>query len=243
MSEGFAGRWVVLSGASSGIGKAIAMALSRQGARLVLLGRDEGRLQETAGQLQNDSRTLVMDLACVDDIQPLLLPLLKEIGADIYGFCHSAGVIDLRPLNASKPQLVLDQMQVNLVAGLELARTISRRDVMAQNGSLLFISSVSSHVGAPGQTAYCASKGAVAAAARAMAVELAPRNIRVNTLSPGFVKTEMSEKHSRLSQAQQESIVARHPLGMGTVDDVARAALFLLAPENTWITKRNKKKN
>jgi NAD(P)-dependent dehydrogenase (short-subunit alcohol dehydrogenase family) len=129
-------------------------------------------------------------------------------------------------------------MDVNVLAGLELARAVTRRDAMtAGEGALLWLSSVYAHVAAPGQIAYCASKGAVVAAAKAMALELAPRKIRVNTLSPGFVSTGMTDGgHSGLSAEQWAAIVARHPLGAGNVGDVARAAVFLLDPRNRWIT-------
>jgi NAD(P)-dependent dehydrogenase (short-subunit alcohol dehydrogenase family) len=89
----------------------------------------------------------------------------------------------------------------------------------------------------PGQIGYCATKGGVAAAVRAMAVELARRKIRVNTLSPGLVRTSMTDAAlSLLSERQVKDIEEAHPLGTGTPEDVARAAAFLLAPQNPWIT-------
>ena len=129
-------------------------------------------------------------------------------------------------------------LNVNLIAGIELARAISRRDVMEPDGgSILLMSSIYGRVGMPGQIGYAGSKGAVVAAARAMAIELARRNIRVNTLSPGFVKTPMTEEAlAKLSEQQVKKIEDAHPLGTGTTEDVARAAAFLLAPQNRWIT-------
>ena len=102
---------------------------------------------------------------------------------------------------------------------------------------MLWIASVYAHVGAPGQVGYCASKGAVVSAVRAMALELAPRKLRVNCLSPGLVRTEMTDAgNSRMSDEQWQKIVAMHPLGTGLPEDVARAAAFMLDPRNTWIT-------
>jgi NAD(P)-dependent dehydrogenase (short-subunit alcohol dehydrogenase family) len=102
--------------------------------------------------------------------------------------------------------------------------------------SIVFISSIYAHVGAAGQLGYCLSKGATNAAVRAMAIELAPRKIKVNTISPGFVRTEMTQSHSKLSDKQMANIIDKHPLGEGTPKEIARAVLFLLSPENQWIT-------
>jgi NAD(P)-dependent dehydrogenase (short-subunit alcohol dehydrogenase family) len=127
---------------------------------------------------------------------------------------------------------------VNVLAGLELARAVSRRDVMTpEGGSLLFLSSVYATGGAAGETGYSATKGAVAAASRSLAVELARRRIRVNTISPGMVRTPMTESAlAVLSGDQIEAIEKKHLLGTGTPADVARAAVFLLSPAAAWIT-------
>ena len=134
--------------------------------------------------------------------------------------------------------MVQAQLNVNLLAGLELARVICRRDVMTpEGGSLLFLSSVYGQVGMPGQIGYCATKGALVAAARAMAIELARRKIRVNCISPGLVFTEMTKQAlGVLSADHVDKLKAAHPLGIGEPEDVARAAVFLLAPSNRWIT-------
>ena len=101
----------------------------------------------------------------------------------------------------------------------------------------LFISSVYGRVGMPGQIGYCATKGAVAAAVRALAVELARRNVRANCISPGLVFTQMTKRSLEMLSAEHvERLKASYPLGPGTPQDVARAAVFLLAPATRWIT-------
>jgi NAD(P)-dependent dehydrogenase (short-subunit alcohol dehydrogenase family) len=129
-------------------------------------------------------------------------------------------------------------MDVNLSAGLELARIMCRKDILTEEGgSLLFVASIYGWVGMPGQIAYSATKGAMLAAARAMAVELARRRVRVNTLSPGLVHTPMTEAAFHLLSTQQvHDLETAYPLGAGQPEDVARAAAFLLAPQNRWIT-------
>jgi NAD(P)-dependent dehydrogenase (short-subunit alcohol dehydrogenase family) len=234
----FGGRWVLVSGASSGLGRAASVELARFGARLILSGRDESRLAETASLLGGaEHRILPLDLAQLDGIVPAVVGLRQATGP-IYGLCHAAGTVETRPLQANTVDVMQAQLNVNLLAGLELARAICRRDVMvAEGGSLVFISSAYGHVGVAGQIGYCAAKGAILQAVRAMAVELARRSIRVNSISPGLVMTTMTEHALGLLSAEHvERIRAAHPLGIGTPDDVAHAAAFLLAPANRWIT-------
>lgn len=233
----FDGKWVLVTGASSGIGRAIAIELSRQRARVILSGRDEGRLAETSRQLSADGhQVLLLDLVDHSRIVPAILKLRESIGR-IYGLCHSAGVVETRPLSSNTVEVVQSMLTVHVLAGLELARAICRRDVIEEGGSVLFISSVYGRVGMPGQTGYSASKGAISAAVRALAVELARRKIRVNSISPGLVKTDMTQKAlGLLSKEQVENLEQNHPLGVGAPEDVAKAAVFLLAPDNPWIT-------
>lgn len=234
----FAGRWVVVSGASSGIGRAVAIELARRGAQVALVARDAQRLAATAAMLDGAGhRILPLDLARHATIADEIGRLHEQTGP-IYGLCHAAGVVATRPLQANKVEVVQAQLDVNLLGGLELARAVCRRDVMTPDGgSLLFVSSVYGRVGMPGQIGYCATKGAIAAAARAMALELARRNIRVNCLSPGLVRSEMTDQAlGMLSAEHVQKLEAAHPLGAGTPEDVARAAVFLLAPGSRWIT-------
>ena len=237
----FEQKYVVVTGATSGIGRAISVELSRHNARVILLGRDEKGLAEAVNELGGTGHhTLCLDLRQVASIDSVLKETVKTIGR-IYGLCHCAGIGETRPLAAARADGIKAMYDINVVAGIELARVVSRRDIIAENGgSFLFIASVYSMVGMPGQIGYSASKGAVVAAARSMAVELARRNIRVNVLSPGLIKTKMTQKaFSLLSEEQVKTIEEAHPLGVGKPEDVGRAAVFLLAPQSAWITGTN----
>jgi len=234
----FEGKNVIVTGASSGIGRAIAVELSRQGATVILMGRNEQELQTTAG-LMAPGEHLKVPLDLRDP--SLIGPKIKEIGERVgrlYGFCHCAGIVETRPLSSMKLEGLREMLDVNLAAGLELAKAVCRRDIVEEGGgSILFISSIYGLVGMPGQIGYSATKGAVSAAARAMAAELARRKIRVNSLSPGLVKTDMIAKSmALLSKDQVKALEEAYPLGPGLPEDIARAAVFLLAPQNRWIT-------
>lgn len=233
----FSGKTIVVSGASSGIGKAIAIQLGECGATTVLIGRNKANLEDTAARIAGKCHILCQDLQEHPKIFSTMQSLSKQVGR-IYGFCHCAGIVETRPLASFKIESLNTMMGINLVAGLELCRAICRHDIMEENGgSILFISSVYSMVGMPGQIVYSASKGAITAAARAMAMELARRKIRVNVLSPGLVRTHMiEESFAKLTAEKIAEIEKSFPLGTGNPQDVARAAAFLLAPENTWIT-------
>jgi NAD(P)-dependent dehydrogenase (short-subunit alcohol dehydrogenase family) len=238
-NKGFANEWVLVSGASSGIGRAIAVELVRQGARVALLGRRRAQLEETARQCGDASRSEVLeiDLTQMDQIAPAISALAGRIGR-LYGLCHSAGIVQTLPLAATKPERLRAMLDVNLTAGLELSRALTRREVLDEGGgSILWIASIYAHVGAPGQVGYAATKGAITSAVRSMALELVPRKVRVNCLSPGLVKTPMTDAaHSRMSADQWARLEALHPLGAGQPEDIGRAAAFLLDPANRWIT-------
>jgi NAD(P)-dependent dehydrogenase (short-subunit alcohol dehydrogenase family) len=234
----FDGRWVVVTGASQGIGRACAEELSAHGARVVLVGRQAGTLETTRAALTGTGHEiLVSDLTQFDRIAPAVSEMASKVGR-LYGLCHAAGEVATQPLSATTVDVVQRLMAVNVFSGLELARAISRRDVMdPAGGSFLFVSSVYGNLGVAGETGYSATKGSVSAAARAMAMELARRRIRVNTISPGFVRTPMTDHAlDTLSPEQAAAIEQKHPLGVGMPVDVARAAVFLLAPATSWIT-------
>lgn len=235
---GFAGRWIVVSGASSGIGRACARLLSAEGARLILVGRNPASLETCRAELAGTAHQAVaLDLADLDSIEPVLSNVLSTAGR-VYGLCHAAGVVTTVPLSATTPEVIGGVMRVNCLAGIELARIVTRRPTFEPSGgSVLFVSSVYGRVGAAGQIAYAASKGAMSAAVRAMALEFAPRRIRVNSVSPGLVRTPMTEAAlGRLTVEQRTAIEGRYPLGPGSAEDIARAAVFLLSPLTRWIT-------
>lgn len=234
----FSGRVIVVSGASSGIGRATAELLARKGAKLVLIGRSRERLDAAAANAgAQNCHVCVLDLKRTEEILPAVREAHGKFG-HFYGLCHAAGTVATLPLNASTPEVVDDMLKVNYIAGVELCRAVCRREFLdPAGGSILFISAIYANIGKAGEIAYSGAKGAIGSAARAMAIELARRNVRVNVLAPGMVRTEMTDKAlASLNKKQRATLEESHPLGFGSPEDVANAAAFLLSPSSKWIT-------
>lgn len=235
------GKLVLVTGASSGIGRSCAIACSRQGARLALAGRNPQRLEETLSQLEgNDHAMYNADLRQPEEVLALASDVIARQGK-VSGFIHSAGVEMTVPVSAMKAEGYRQLYDINVVAAFELVRQLSLRKNVPEGGaSYVFISSIKALIGEPAQAAYSASKGALIAGMRSLAMELAPRSIRVNAISPGFVETPMvHDLFMSMDEAGKAEIIGRHPLGLGKPEDVAQAALFLLSGMARWITGTN----
>ena len=238
---GLKGRTVLITGASSGIGRQCAISCSEQGANVVLLGRREDALQETAAQCRPDSAHIIA--VDMQDYSALMSAVKAgmDVKGPISGVIHSAGVSTTLPLRAFRPSKLEDMLRVNVVGALELTRLICKKAYFSKDGgSIIFLSSVMGSVGEKGKFMYGATKGAVVAATKSLAVELAPRRIRVNCISPGVVVTPMSTEAVYSQTEEQLAIItAKHPLGLGTVSDVANSCIFLLSDAARWITGTN----
>jgi 3-oxoacyl-[acyl-carrier protein] reductase len=231
------GRLILVTGASSGIGRATAGVLAGLGARLVLVGRDEGRLRSTMEQLGGSGHFCEpYDLSKMDGVAEWL-KLVSSKRGPFSGLVHAAGIHQMRPLRMVSPDDLRSVMDVNLGSAIQLVRGFRQRGVCVAPASVVLLSSVVASVGQPGVVAYSASKGALVAACRSMAMELAREGIRVNCILPSMVKSEMLDHVLKpLSDEQVAAIRAMHPLGFGEPEDVAMASAFLLAETGRWIT-------
>ncbi|MGN6208076.1 SDR family NAD(P)-dependent oxidoreductase [Asticcacaulis sp.] len=232
-----AGRTILITGATSGIGRATAIYLSKLGARVVASGRNQARLDETLAALEGDVHIgRLFDLADLDAIVPWLKALCAEIGP-LNGIAHCAGVQATRPIQAVKPDFVMDVLTQNLGAALMLAQGFRLKACHGSPASLVYCSSSAALKTAPGNVVYAASKGGIVSAVKGLGVELVRDGVRVNAVAPAMVDTPMSDQfRTILSEENFQRVVDMHPLGLGRPDDVAAAIAFLLADTSRWIT-------
>jgi len=233
------GRAILVTGASSGLGRATAILVSRLGGRVLLVARNVERLEETYHSLEGDGHSLLsVDLGETEMIPQMIADQAEKFGP-FAGAVHAAGIALLKPLRVCRTADFESSYRINVVAGAQLLRGLTaRRGVIAAAGcSVVIIGSVMSILGTAGLGTYAASKAAVMGLVRCAALELVKDRVRVNAVLPGQFKSGMSvQSETQLLPEQVQSIGAMHPLGVGRAEDVANAVAFLLGDAGRWIT-------
>lgn len=236
------GKNIIVTGASSGIGRQCAINCSRMGANVVLFGRNKERLNETLNGMDNiDIHSVYsVDLLEYERVEEIIKELVQHKGK-INGLVNCAGISTTLPLKMINPQKMDDFFHANVHSCINITKLATKQASFSEDGgSIIFISSVMGVVGESGKTLYAMTKGALIAASKSLAVELAGRKIRVNCISPGVVETPLSQK-SVYSQNEEwlNKIKSYHPLGFGSTEDVANACIYLLSEASKWITGIN----
>lgn len=227
---------VVISGATSDIGRAIALSCALQGSTCVVLGRSLTTLGSLVDVLPGHGhRAIVVDLTAAD-VQTRLIDAMS--GLTISGLVHAAGLHAFAPVAMERSVSREVMFRVNVGAFLDLVGICVRRRLFSSDGaSVIGLSSVAAHRGQAALASYGASRAATVSAARALARELAPKRIRVNTLSLGWVDTVSARAiTARLTEAQRTDAIGAYPLGLGTPEDVAQTVLYLLGDQSRWMT-------
>jgi len=235
--QAFQGKRYLVTGATSGIGRATAVALSQLGAHLVFSGRDDTRLAQSRALLAGSGHHgFTKSLDAVDDVADWVKGVAQEVGP-FDGIFHAAGVAALRPARMLKQSNVDDVFGSSIMASLGLAKAASSKGVLVDGASLVFMSSVAGSRGQSGMATYSAAKAAVDGMVRSLACELAPRQIRVNAVAAGAVVSEMHHAiTAQLGEAGVQAYEGHHLLGFGRPDDVAQTVLFLMSGAARWIT-------
>lgn len=226
---------LLITGAGSGIGRETAIVSSQLGAFVVMLDVSEEGLKETASVLPRDKFAFyVVDLTDTDVVAKIIKETVENYGM-IHGLVHCAGISSRKPLNVLKKNGFSDVMDINFYAFVELVKQATKKGNFTDGGSIVVMSSVSSIRGYKAKTEYCVSKAAVDAFVRCMALELAPKHIRVNSVMPGEVLTPMgmrSREMAKLAGTQLEEA----PLGPTEPFEVANLISFLLSDATRTIT-------
>jgi len=225
------GKVAVITGASSGIGLACAEAMSEAGAKVVLVGRDRDRLAQCAARC-GEHRVVEAELADDDAPSRIVEEALGAFGA-ITTLLHMAGIFMPNPL-AEAPLEDFDlQWRVNVRAPYALTKAALPH--LERDSSITFVSSIAGQVAFPNSAAYCATKGAVEQLTKALAVELAPAGIRVNSIAPGNIRTAMNEELLK-DPAWEQMYLEGTPYGrIGVVEDIAPLAVFLASDAAAYI--------
>lgn len=220
------GKRILVTGASSGLGRQIAISSSRMGASLVVTGRDATRLAETVAALHGSGhQSRVADLTIASELEALV-----DEGPQVDGVVHAAGVQRLVPVKLLSEKILRSVLDINLIAPMMLTQRLLYRNALNSGGSIIFLSSTAATSGTAGLSPYSASKAALHGFMRSLAVEQGKRRMRVNCIIPSAVETPMWDP------GHLEAQRARHLLGLGTPDDIANAAIFLLSDASRWIT-------
>ena len=225
----------IVTGGGSGIGRAIARAFVHEGAQVVIAGRDQEKLQGAAAEIGSNCVPVVCDLADPSAITELANAALRKF-KHVNVLVNNAGVL-LPGTAESLTQEIWEQTFNTNVRGVwQLTQAVLPNMRAAGGGSIINMGSVLSSLGARNRVAYAASKGAVLAMTKAMALDHAAENIRVNCICPGIVETEMVAGFG-MDEAARKARIAMHPAGrFGQPEDIAGMAVLLASDESMWIT-------
>ncbi|KFG89720.1 3-oxoacyl-ACP synthase [Sphingobium herbicidovorans NBRC 16415] len=228
------GMTALVTGASGGIGSAIARALAAQGATLALSGSNEDKLTAFAAELGGDHKTLVCNLSDPASVDALVPQAVEALGGKIDILVNNAGITRDNLVMRMKDDEWSDVISVNLEAAFRLARAAAKPMMKARFGRIISITSIVGVTGNPGQSNYAASKAGIIGMSKSLGQELASRGITVNCVAPGFIRSAMTDA---LNDAQKGAILQKIPAGdLGNGEDIGAAVVYLASREAGYVT-------
>lgn len=229
------GKKILVTGASSGIGYETCLAISRQGGTFIAIARRVELLEKLIEESGNENSFILADLSQTEDIQKIV-----ELMPNIDGIVHSAGIVTLAPVKFYSKELMNSIRETNFDSIALLINLITKKKKINKDSSIVLVASIAGLFGMKGNGIYAASKGALIAISKVWASEFSSNRIRVNCVSPGMVKTEITNKSIddlSLEVIQQDE--KKYPLGYGEAIQVANPIIFLLSEASSWITGQN----
>lgn len=229
-----AGKSILVTGASSGIGRQSAISCSEMGAKLIITGRNQERLEETAQLLSGTGHISIT----ADITEPLDIDRILDATKQVDGVVHAAGVSRLVPLRMVTPSYLQSTFASNTFAPILLTKSLLAKKRIVEGGSVVFISALAMHTGPMASGVYAASKGALMGAMRVLGREVIKQGIRANSISPGYVRTPLLDGLSQ-SGAQMDNVSGMAPLGLGEPEDIANAVVYFLSDASRWVTRNH----
>ena len=234
---------IIVTGASSGIGAQCAIDCSKMGARVVLVARNEERLKQTLEQCEEPSRHMILplDLSSSEGLKDAIKDVVSKVGK-INGVVNCAGMSSVTPLKLVTDELLDQFFRTNVYSAINLSKEVTRvGNYDKEHGcSIIFFASIMGICGDKCKTMYSATKGALIAAARSMACELAKNKIRVNVVSPGAIETPINAKLPHMADPElRKELEDKHLLGLGECSDISNACIYLLSDAAKWVTGQN----
>ncbi|RHR51854.1 SDR family NAD(P)-dependent oxidoreductase [Clostridium sp. AF18-27] len=234
------GKKILITGATGGIGSAVAQKLAASGAQIVITGRNISRLQSIFINLEGKGHAWIAadlsDISCIKDV------IAQAANGDgLWGLVHCAGGGSITPLTALSANVLAQHMQINFYAFIELVRQMTKRkNLDPDGGSIVGISSFAAMEGERGQTAYAASKAAMDAAVRTLSQELVLKKVRINSIRPGMVQSEATDQYlCDMGKERFDMLVSKQLFGLGKPEYVAELCAFLLSESGRFMTGRS----
>lgn len=230
------GKTVLITGASSGIGRQTAIECAAMGAKLILTARNEEKLKLVLIELSGNGHQIIpADLLNAEQTSSL-----ASSASNLDGVVHCAGLVKPFPVSFLSREKIDETLHTNFYTVVELTTALFKAKKINREAAFVFLSSLSGQHPHKGGSMYAASKAALEAFCKTVALEYATKGIRANCISPAMVKTPMfDEAATGMSTQSMEEHIAKYPLGVGYPEDVARAVVFFLSPASRWITGTN----
>lgn len=227
---------ILLTGATSGIGYGILKELLLQGHIVFGVGRNFQKIDNFKEEYKKKIIPIILDLSKIEEISKIFQKV-EEHNLKFDSFINCAGFEETIPLKQYNNPKILEIFKVNIISTIEILRLFSLKKYSHDGSSVVLISSVMGNLGQPGKIGYCSSKAAINGLVKSAALELSRRKIRVNSVSPGIVNTELTKNlFFEVGQESMNRIIEKHPLGIGEVEDVVHAVLFLAIGKSQWIS-------
>ena len=232
---------VLITGASSGIGRQCAIDCSKMGAKVVLVARNEERLNETLSKMDGEGHLISsFDLTNFAEIPNLVKKVVDAIGP-LDGALHCAGISNTEPLKLYDVERLEEFFKANVFGAIMLTKEICKMKNISKNGgSIVFFASVMGVVGESCKSAYSLTKGALISGVRSLAAEYGKKNIRMNCVSPGVIETPINANQNYMKDpVLRAQFEAKHLLGLGQCSDISNACIYLLSDASRWVTGHN----